>query len=167
MCAEDIKVELPEPRSVNIALPTIVFQDTLDIHLGDVTCHIQHVGGDHASDSCVIHVLPDNVLFLSDCLYPAIYTPVRHYTTERLFPLLGTLLAFDAKFFIEGHTETVMTRAEFSAMAEKMRFAGELVEQFGANEDEVVAAAKDKLGQLDEDTDYFLRTFIAGKKLSM
>jgi glyoxylase-like metal-dependent hydrolase (beta-lactamase superfamily II) len=167
MCAEDIKVELPEPRTVTIALPTIVFQDALDIHLGDVTCHIHHVGGDHASDSCVIHVLPDNVLFLGDCLYPAIYAPVHHYTTEKLFPLLEIILAFDAEFFIEGHAETVMTRVEFSAMTEKMRFAGELVEQFGANEDEVIAIAKDKLGQLDEDTDYFLHTFIAGKKLSM
>lgn len=167
MCAEDIKVELPEPRTVKIALPTIVFQDALEIDLGGVTCHVRHVGGDHASDSCVIHVLPDKVLFLGDCLYPAIYAPVHHYTTEKLFPLLETILAFDAKFFIEGHNETVMTRADFILMTEKMRFAGELVEQIGANEDEVIATAKDKLGQIDEDTDYFLRTFIAGKNLPL
>jgi glyoxylase-like metal-dependent hydrolase (beta-lactamase superfamily II) len=166
MCAEDIKVELPEPRTVKIVLPTVVFQDALELDLGDVTCHVKHVGGDHASDSSVIHVLPDNLLFLGDCLYPAIYTPLRHYTTANLFPLLETILAFDAELFIEGHNETVMTRADFLLMLEKMRFAGELVEGFGANEEAVFAAANAKLGQLDEDTDYFLQTFMAGQRLS-
>ena len=56
-----------------------------------------------------------------------------------------------------------MTRADLLSMTEKMRFAGELVEQLGTNEQEIFAAAKAKLGQLDEDTDYFLHTFIAGK----
>jgi glyoxylase-like metal-dependent hydrolase (beta-lactamase superfamily II) len=166
-CAEDIKLELPEPRTVNLALPSIVFQNSLDIELGGVTCHVRHVGGDHASDSCVIHVLPDNVLFLGDCLYPAIYAPVQHYTTEKLFPLLETILAFDAELLIEGHNETVMTRADLLPMIEKMRFAGELVAQVAGNEQELFATAKKKLGQLDEDTDYFLRTFMAGKTLAL
>jgi glyoxylase-like metal-dependent hydrolase (beta-lactamase superfamily II) len=167
MCAEDIKVELPEPRTVKITLPTIVFQNALDVELGDVTCHIRHVGGDHASDSCVIHILPDNVLFLGDCLYPAIYAPVQHYTKKKLFPLLGTILAFDAELFVEGHNDAVMTRAELMSLTEKMRFAGELVEQFGTNEQEIFAAAKAKLGQLDDDTEYALHKFIAGKHLSL
>jgi glyoxylase-like metal-dependent hydrolase (beta-lactamase superfamily II) len=163
ICAEDTKVELPKPRTVSIALPTIIFQDALEVELGDVTCHIRHVGGDHASDSCVIHVLPDKVLFLGDCLYPAIYAPAHHYTTEKLFPLLETLLAFDAELFIEGHNERVMTRADLLPMTEKIRFAGELVEKVGESEEGVVATAESKLGQLDEDTVYFLHTFVAGK----
>lgn len=165
-CAEDIKVELPEPRTVKIVLPTIAFQDSLEINLGDVTCHVQHVGGDHASDSCVIHILPDKVLFIGDCISPAVYAPVQHYTTEKLFPLLGTLLAFDAELFVEGHNEMVMTRAEFTSLTEKMRFAGELVEEMGADEEKVFAAARARLGQLDDDTNYALHKFIAGKHLS-
>jgi glyoxylase-like metal-dependent hydrolase (beta-lactamase superfamily II) len=164
-CAEDIKVELPEPRTVNIALPAIVFQDALHVELGDVTCHVRHVGGDHSSDSCVIYVLPDKVLFLGDCLSPAVYAPLQHYTREKLFPLLETLLTFDAEFFVEGHNEMVMTRAELISLAQKMRFAGELVERFGSNEQEVFATARAKLGQIDSDTDYALHKFITGKRL--
>jgi glyoxylase-like metal-dependent hydrolase (beta-lactamase superfamily II) len=166
MCAEDIKVELPEPRTVKIALPTIVFQDALELDLGNVTCHVRHVGGDHASDSCVIHILPDKVLFIGDCLSPAIYAPVQHYTTEKLFPLLETILSFDAELFVEGHNDVVMTRAELTSLIEKMRFAGELVEETGADEEKVFAAARAKLGQLDDDTDYALHKFMAGKHLS-
>lgn len=164
-CAEDIKVELPEPRTVEVALPTIIFQNALDIDLGDVTCHVQHVGGDHAGDSCVIHVLPDNVLFLGDCLSPAVYAPVWHYTTAKLFPLLKTILTFNAELFVEGHNETVMTRAELVSLLEKMRFAGNFVEHFAGNVQELILAARAELGQLDNDTDYFLRTFMAGKTL--
>lgn len=163
-CADDIKLELPAPRTVQIVLPDIVFQDRLELQLGDVTCYIQHVGGDHAADACVMHIQPDGVLFLGDCLYDAVYAPVRHYTRKNVFPLLDTILGFDAQHFIEGHNDTVMTRAEIEAMAQKMRLAGTLVDQIGADEKAVMSAAQAKQ-PLDEDTEYFIRAFIAGYKM--
>ncbi len=57
-CARNIQLELPEPREVQIALPDIVYQDTLHINLGGVTCQLRHAGGDHAADSCVMYVEP-------------------------------------------------------------------------------------------------------------
>ncbi|MCC7446471.1 MAG: MBL fold metallo-hydrolase [Anaerolineae bacterium] len=158
-CADNIKLELPEPRRVQIITPDIIFQDSLEFRLGDVTCHLQHVGGDHAADSCVAYIAPDRVLFLGDCLYDAIYAPTRHYTTRQLFPLLDKLRAFDAEQYVEGHNPTVMTRAEFIAMTDKMRQAGTLVEQIGPDE-AVVLAQLDQ--PVDEDTAYFVKAFIAG-----
>lgn len=165
MCADNIKLELPAPRTIQIVLPDLIVQDRMDIQLGEVSCHIQHVGGDHAADSCVMYVQPDGVMFLGDCLYDAIYAPVRHYTTQNLFPLLDVLLSFDAQHFIEGHNDTVMTRSEIESMAQKMRLAGTLVDQIGADESAVMSAAQAKQ-PLDEDMEYFLRAFIAGYKRS-
>ncbi|MBZ0302920.1 MAG: MBL fold metallo-hydrolase [Anaerolineae bacterium] len=161
-CARDIKLELPEPRTVRIARPDVVFDQALDVHLGDVDCHIRHVGGDHASDSCVIHIQPDNVLFLGDCLYDAIYTPVRHFTHRRLFPLIEAILSFDADQFIEGHSPAVMTRSELVDLTNKMQHAARLVEQFGDDEQAALSHADQPT---DEDTIEFVRAFIAGRSL--
>lgn len=165
-CADNIKLELPEPRYLKIVKPHIIFRDPLDIHLGEVSVHIQHVGGDHAHDACVMHITPDRVLFLGDCLYDAIYTPVRHYTTRRLFPLLDSILSFDAEYYIEGHTPTVMTRAELVAMTDKMRLVGNLVDELGADTSAITQAVQARTGlPPDEDTRSFIEGFVAGHNL--
>ena len=165
-CADNIKLELPEPREIYIIQPDIVYHDSLQINLGDVSIHLQHVGGDHAADSCVMHVMPDRVLFLGDCLYDAIYTPARHYTTQKLFPLLDTILRFDAEFYIEGHTPTVMSRDELLVIVDKMRLVGNTVDRLAGDQVAVTRAFSEQLGAaLDEDTKGFIDTFVAGYKL--
>jgi glyoxylase-like metal-dependent hydrolase (beta-lactamase superfamily II) len=154
-CARDIKLELPSPREVTLRSPDLIFSEGLELSLGEVDCSVLHVGGDHAEDACIIHVMPDRLVFLGDCLYEAIYAPVRHYTTDKLFPLLDTVLALDANLYVEGHTDTLMTRAELLSMARKMRFAGKRVMRGELDMDEVQ----------DEDTKDFLRAFMAGRNL--
>lgn len=163
-CADNIRLELPAPRKVEIALPDIVFEGALTLDLGGVTCQIQHVGGDHAQDSCVMFIPEDRLLFLGDCLYDAIYAPTRHYTTARLFPLLTTILRYDAELFVEGHTPTVRTRAQIETMAARMRLTGMLFEQIGADEAAILAAVQAHTGALpDEDEMEFVRALIAGR----
>lgn len=165
-CARDIKLELPAPRKVALRSPDLIFSGELELPLGEADCRVLHVGGDHAEDACIIHVLPDRLVFLGDCLYEAIYTPARHYTADKLFPLLDTVLALDADLYIEGHTDTVMTRVELLAMAHKMRFAGEMVRRFSLDADDLLqAAAREANEPLDDDTEYFLRAFLAGRNL--
>lgn len=162
-CADNLKLEFPAPRTITIAQPDIIYHDALDMDLGDVTVHLQHVGGDHAHDSCVMHILPDRVLFLGDCLYDAIYAPVRHYTIRQIFPLLDTILSFDAEHYIEGHTNTVMSRADVLDLVRKMRLVGQMVMQYGTDKAAVTRAVADQLGRSpDEDTTSFIETFIAG-----
>jgi glyoxylase-like metal-dependent hydrolase (beta-lactamase superfamily II) len=107
--AANVKEELPSPRTVRIAPADIVFHVELDFDLGDVAVQVRHVGGDHAADSSVMYVEPDRVLFLGDCLYEA---PSGGYTAERLARLTVAVLAFDAELYVEGHSETVLSRAE-------------------------------------------------------
>jgi glyoxylase-like metal-dependent hydrolase (beta-lactamase superfamily II) len=164
-CADNIKIELPEPRRVRIPNPDIVFSERIELHLGGgVTCAIEHVGGEHAPDSCVMHILPDRVLFLGDCLYHTVYGPTQHYTTGHLFPLLDRILSFDADTYIEGHSDKALSRAELETMAQQMRFAGTLVDRIGPDEIAVFAAARDSLGkEPDENNAFFLRAFLAGQ----
>jgi glyoxylase-like metal-dependent hydrolase (beta-lactamase superfamily II) len=160
-CADNIKLELPEPRRVKIVEPEIIYRDALDIDLGGVTCRLQHVGGDHARDSCVAFIEPDRVLFLGDCLYDALYAPVRHYSTRRVFALLDKLDKFDADYYVEGHNPVVMNREAFEAYTGKMRAAGILVNKIGANERAVMAAARAQ-PTFDAEMEELLKAFLAG-----
>src|SRR5690606_10842421 len=79
-CANAIKKEFPEHRDNTIVLPDITFEDRVEIDLGGVTCIVQHVGGDHASDSVVVYIKEEKILFVGDCIYSDIYANKRKYT---------------------------------------------------------------------------------------
>ena len=107
--ADNVKAELPSPREVQVASADIVFTHGLRLELGGVSVRACHLGGDHADDSTVMYVEPDRVLFLGDCLYEA---PSGGYTAELALPLIDAVRDFGAEFFVEGHTETVLSTAE-------------------------------------------------------
>lgn len=163
-CADNIKLELPAPRTVTIKTADITFDDTYTLDLGSVMCHVQHVGGDHSADSCVIHISPDNVLFAGDCLYDAIYAPTRHYTAEKLLPLIDMLIAIDPAYVVEGHSSDVMDRAAFHTMLDVMNRAAKLIQENDGDEAHLLALASAEFGTpLDEDTISLITALIAGK----
>ncbi len=145
--AADVRAELPSPRAVEVAPADIVFHDRIEIELGGVTLAVRHVGGDHSPDGSVIHVEPDGVLFLGDCLSAS---PEGVLTSASAFRLRDVILGFAAEHYIEGHHEAVSSRSEIEELFEKMRFAEE-----AAREGQTIDAR-------DEDTDYFLEAFRAG-----
>jgi len=116
--AAHVKEELPSPRAVEVAPADIVFHEGLEIELGGVSVRVRHVGGDHCAESCVMYVEPDRVLFLGDCLCDS---PDGALTAELTFPLIDAILGFDAELYVEGHHESVSSRAEIETLIEKMR----------------------------------------------
>ncbi len=170
--AANIKEEMPAPRNVRVARADTLFQDGLDLDLGGTTVQVRHVGGDHAADSTVIYVTQDRLLFLGDALYESTGGEAggaaRTLTVERALPLLDAISAFDAELYVEGHTDTVITRAEAVELLDEIRWAGELVSRSAADAgmlDEVaaLAAARDNLG--DEPSELqadLIRAFLAG-----
>lgn len=161
--AENIKAELPAPRTIHVAQPSTVFCDSFELDLGGVTCQVEHVGGDHARDSSVIFIQPDRVLFLGDCLSGTFYSPKPYYTIQRLIPLLNKIQGFDAAFYVEGHQSIVSTRANFHEQILKMRTSIQVVEAIGPDEDKAFAAIESQTGkQPDEDEAYYLRALITG-----
>ena len=171
--AENIKEELGSQRDVPIALADITFEDALDLDLGGVDVHIEHVGGDHAPDSSVVYVEQDRVLFLGDSLYASTSGPERTLTTKLAFPLLDTVLSFDAELFVEGHTESVMSRTEIATLVDDFRRAGTLVDECvsssgAVDERSVLARAEQHLGEPTSDQlRDLIREFIAGHLASV
>ncbi|MGB7339199.1 MAG: MBL fold metallo-hydrolase, partial [Phototrophicaceae bacterium] len=72
---EHMVLELSNQQRKNLTLrqPDVTFCSAITLHLGGVTCQIEHVGGDHASDAVVIYVQEDKLLFLGDCFYYTVY----------------------------------------------------------------------------------------------
>jgi glyoxylase-like metal-dependent hydrolase (beta-lactamase superfamily II) len=171
--AANIKEEMPAPRNVRVARADTLFEEGLELELGGATVQVRHVGGDHAADSTVIYLQQDRVLFLGDAVYESTGGEAggaaRTLTVERSFPLLDAILGFDAEFYVEGHTDVVMSRAEAHELLAEIRWAGELVSTSMADgrshaEAAVLAAAREALG--DEPSELqadLIRAFLAGR----
>ncbi len=138
--SDTIRQELPEPRVVELAPADIVFADRLELDLGGVRVSVEHVGGDHCDDACVMLIEPDRLLFLGDCLSAS---PTETLTAERALPLYDRILSYPAERYVEGHHPAVETRAELEELIEKAR-----------------TAARGEGTPGDEDADYFLKAFV-------
>ena len=127
-CADMIKVELPDRSDLQIVLPSVIVEDSHSIDLGGVTAVMQHVGGDHAADSCVIYVPKDRVLFTGDALYERLYAPVHHLTVAGVRAVTKRLAGFDVAIAVEGHDDEVADEAAFAARLAELNQAADLVE---------------------------------------
>ena len=138
--SDDMRQELPAPRVVEIAPADIVFAERMDLDLGGVRVAIEHVGGDHCDDACVMLIEPDALLFLGDCLCAS---PAEVLTVERALPLYERILAYPAEHYVEGHHPAVTGRAEQEELIGKAR-----------------AAARGEATPGDDDAEYFLNAFV-------
>jgi glyoxylase-like metal-dependent hydrolase (beta-lactamase superfamily II) len=145
--AAHVKEELPSPRTVVVAQADVIFGGRLDIDLGGVVVRVRHVGGDHSSESCVMGVAPDGVLFLGDCLYAS---PAGGLTAEGSARVREGVRAFDASLFVDGHDTSVASRAEMESLLEKVESA------------ETIAATGSSFDERDEDLAYYVAAFQAG-----
>ena len=172
--AANVKAELPAPRTVRVARAETLFDEGLNLELGGATVQVRHVGGDHASDSTVMYVEQDRLLFLGDALYESTGGEaggaLRTLTAERALPLLDAVLAFDAERYVEGHTDAVMPRAEATALMDAFRWAARLVDEHAAgggalDAEATFAAAREALGrEPSEDEAGLVRAFAAGRR---
>lgn len=94
-------------------LPDLLFENRLEVDLGEVTCVIQHVGGSHASDSVVVYIKEEKILFLGDCIYADIYSKERSYRINETLQLIEKLETFDAEIYILSHWKPI-SKEEFN-----------------------------------------------------
>jgi glyoxylase-like metal-dependent hydrolase (beta-lactamase superfamily II) len=118
---DHMKAELPSRADLVLVPPTVSFRQQLEIDLGGVSCSVEHVGGDHSSDSALVHVRGRKVLFVGDALYTSFYAVGKHYTRQTIFRLLERVLSFDAETFLLGHTPFPLTREHTRALQEVLR----------------------------------------------
>jgi glyoxylase-like metal-dependent hydrolase (beta-lactamase superfamily II) len=162
-CRVHLKAEWPDRSGLHIRAPDVTFTHEMHVDLGGVTCRLIHVGGDHSSDSCVIHVPEDGVAFVGDCLYENLHHSPPYYTTARLFPLLERVLGLGAAWYLIAHNPQPTPRAELEEWASDVRAIGSLVDRLGANPAALLAELPHALGRAPTDDDVRIANlFIAG-----
>lgn len=161
--AEHIRLEYGDPAKVRVVPPDIQFSERLKLELGDITCELVHVGGDHSNDSCFLHVQEDNVLFLGDALAPAIYGGPRRYRSTEFLRVLGLAYAYDASWYVESHG-TPMNGSDFRADLAPWEQLAHTVDLIGRDRDNLVQAlaASLRLQELPPDLEEGIDYFIAG-----
>lgn len=161
-CAEMIKKEFENFNDINITCADIVFNNRIIIDLGDINCIIENVGGDHSSDSTVIYVQEEKVLFLGDCLCPDIYTEKESYDIDTLFSLLNKLECYDADQYIESHWKPV-NKEEFLSYINEMKEIANIVKRYDGMIDKIKDGVKEKLNRKLTQDDYeLIKHFING-----
>lgn len=162
-CRDMIKAELPDRSRLVIKPPNVGFATQLELDLGGLTCHIAHVGGDHAADSSIVYVPEEKIMFLGDCFYPDLYHGPPNYTTHNLFPLLDRLLSYETDFYLLAHHPEPMSRQEMLKEAALLKQVGRLVERAGPQREVILAELAQAIeGPLTEEHFEMVDEFIAG-----
>ncbi|KGR84532.1 MBL fold metallo-hydrolase [Lysinibacillus odysseyi] len=143
-CAAAIKKEYLDERNISIVLPDVLFEERLEMNLGDVTCIIEKVGGSHASDSVVVYVKEEKILFLGDAIYCRMYAEKWHYKIDETLQLLDKLEAFDAETYILSHTG-VLSKEEFQQETSMLRTIAHLTERYNGEKEKIVKKYKEQL----------------------
>jgi glyoxylase-like metal-dependent hydrolase (beta-lactamase superfamily II) len=161
-CRDMIKAEWPDRTQLTLKPPDISFADELQLDLGDVTCQISHVGGDHAVDSSIVYVPEDNILFLGDCLYQDLYYPQPNYTVQKLFPLIDRLLSYNADYYLLAHNPEPMSKVALVEFATLLKTIGQTVQQLGDQRVLILQALTETIGPLDDDQLELVDAFLVG-----
>lgn len=102
---EQAKAASPEMREMEIVLPHIVFEDSLELHLGGKTLRLWSTPG-HSPDSIMCLVKEDRVLLGGDTILP-----VPHFVDGSYDDLLRSLEGLHGDLYenvVQGHGEIVL-----------------------------------------------------------
>ena len=161
-CAKAIKEEFKDHRDITIVLPDVTFERRVEIDLGGVTCIVQYVGGDHASDSVIVYIKEEKILFLSDCIYPNMYAEKENYTIKETLRLLDELESFDAETYIPSHQKPI-SKEEFNQEVDKLRSIAKFTDLcVGDKQKILVEYEKHVKRELTEDERVTIADFVNG-----
>ncbi len=99
------------------ALPTVTFEDSMDIDLGGVKVSLHYFGPTHSDNLIVVHIPQDGVLFAPDLGRPEGQLPnpdFRDMDVDSTIDVLGILGRMeDVDILVPGHNSPLSTQAYF------------------------------------------------------
>ncbi len=162
-CRDMIKRELPTRSNLKLKAPDITFQQKMEIDLGEITCIVEHVGGEHAEDSSIIYIPEEKVMFLGDCIYQDFYSGEWSYDLAKLNLLLDKIKKYDANYYVTGH-QAPKTKEEMWNFLYEIVHIGQMVED-EVNVEKAVETFRSKRGVMpNEEQLEFIQHFINGNE---
>jgi len=165
-CRDMLRKELPDRSQLVLRPPEVAFRDRLEIDLGGVTCRTIQVGGDHASDSSVVFIPQEGVIFLSDCLNADIYHTPPRYTPQGVYGLIERLRLCPGEHYFWGHGQEPMPREELDDFLSLLKTTARLVENGLVEQKALLQAVEERLGRpLGEADVEDVQAFISGAQV--
>ncbi len=109
------KEETPALEEVEIAEPTIVFDNEMGLHMGERLLRLIHLPG-HSADGIGVYVDGDKILFSGDAVMPVPYFGAGDHTVLRR--TLQRVLELEPESIVQGHGETLL-RGEIEETLER------------------------------------------------
>lgn len=103
-CSDMIAKEYEDRSQIAIKTADVLFEDALTLDLGGVTCKLVRIGGPHSSDSTIVFLPEEKIVFLGDCAAQDVYNGWV-YDQEKLIKLMHDLSALDFDLCVGGHCE--------------------------------------------------------------
>lgn len=101
-------------QNLRIIPPKLTFTHDMTLHVAETMLRLEHVGGQHASDSIIVRLPGTGVTFIGDCLARPLTNPASA-TLDRA--IITRLLADEStQLFVDGHTRAPHSRAALSAL---------------------------------------------------
>lgn len=109
----------------------IVFKEKVEVDLGEVSCTIENVGGDHSSDSNIIYVEDEKFMFLGDGIYRDLDKKHKAYHIEVMKPLIEKIMKYDTDYYLTAHKPIYTKQAmkdHFDSLIDIGEFVGKRVD---------------------------------------
>ncbi len=101
-------------QTLRVIPPRLTFTHDLTLHVTETALRLEHVGGQHASDSIIVRIPGSGITFIGDCLERPLANPA---STALDRALIAHLLADEtAQLFVDGHTRAPHPRADIAAL---------------------------------------------------
>jgi glyoxylase-like metal-dependent hydrolase (beta-lactamase superfamily II) len=111
-CYDGIHAQYSNPEDIRVKTADIIFDDTMCIDLGDITCMLEHRDSPHSRDSVFIYVPEEEVLIGGDAHYGDDYCLDGFYDKDRLESFCRYLREKPFRYYLKGHDSPAFTKEE-------------------------------------------------------
>jgi len=103
LCVDIIKNEIPDRDSFQLNDPDIIFEESLQLDLGNKVCILERIRSTHTDDSTVVYIPDEKTIFLGDSVYCTTTNSLFHFKQSELLPMIENIQKYDAVHFLLGH----------------------------------------------------------------
>lgn len=118
MCDTCIRVEYPDRSIIRVETADVVFDSTLSIDLGGITCTLMQVDSPHSDDAVLVYIPEERTLFVGDAYGEDFYYNNGRYDKQKLQAFIQLLETIDFEWCVVGH-EAPYTRERLFAYLQK------------------------------------------------
>ena len=103
MCDWCIRLEYPDRSKIKVVTASIEFTGAVTIDLGGIRCEIREFVSTHSSDSVLVHIPEERIVFIGDAESGDYYHNNGEYDKGRLQEMIKTLGEIDIDTIMPGH----------------------------------------------------------------